>query len=156
MFMHKVKKFCDHSMILWEMAGDLLTNGLNPPPPAAFRVKNLKEIIGQFSVQIWLQKFRLSGQTLKITRFQHFLGGLEDAKLKSGNFQSLTRKLSYSSFFSVLRPDLKNVLFGKIHWAPSEVLEVKRTFLRSWRPNFGFHLFLISFHLEFSSFWVFR
>ena len=29
MFMDKVKKFCDHSMILWEMAGDLLTNGLN-------------------------------------------------------------------------------------------------------------------------------
>jgi hypothetical protein len=35
--------------------------------------------------------------------------------LKSGNFQSLTRKLSYSSFFSVLCPDLKNVFFGKIH-----------------------------------------
>ena len=44
--------------------------------------------------------------------------------LKSGNFQSLTRKPSYSSFFSVLCPDLKNVFFGKIHWAPSEILEV--------------------------------
>ena len=32
MFIDKVKKFCDHSMTLWEMAGDLLTNGLNPPP----------------------------------------------------------------------------------------------------------------------------
>ena len=27
MFIDKVKKFCDHSMILLEMAGDLLTNG---------------------------------------------------------------------------------------------------------------------------------
>ena len=33
MFMDKVKKFWDHSMILWEMAGDLLTNGQNPPQP---------------------------------------------------------------------------------------------------------------------------
>ena len=32
MFMDKVKKFCDHSMILWEIAGYLLTNGQNPPP----------------------------------------------------------------------------------------------------------------------------
>ena len=99
---------------------------------------------------------QLSRQTLKIARNQHFFGGLEDAKFKSGNFQSLTRKLSYSSFFSVLCPDLKNVFFGKIHWAPSEVLEVKRLFSRSRRPNFGFHLFLISFHLEFSLFWVSR
>ena len=36
MFMDKVKKFCDHSMILWEMAGVLLTNGLNQPPPHVF------------------------------------------------------------------------------------------------------------------------
>ena len=64
----------------------------------------------------------------------------------------MTRKPSYSSFFSVLCPDLKNVFFGKIHWAPSEVLEVKRPFSRSRRPNFGFHLFLMSFHLEFSFF----
>ena len=45
-------------------------------------------------------------------------------RVKIGNFQSLTRKPSYSSFFSVLCPDLKNVFFGKIHWAPSEILEV--------------------------------
>ena len=38
MFFDKVKKFCDHSMILWEMAGDLLSSGQNPPPPAVFRV----------------------------------------------------------------------------------------------------------------------
>ena len=33
MFFDKVKKFCDHSMILWEMAGVLLTNGLNQTSP---------------------------------------------------------------------------------------------------------------------------
>ena len=32
MFMDKVKNFCDHSMILWEMAGDLLTDVLPQPP----------------------------------------------------------------------------------------------------------------------------
>ena len=42
MFFDKVKKFCDHSMILWEMAGNLLTSGSfwHPPgPPASFRAK---------------------------------------------------------------------------------------------------------------------
>ena len=32
MFIDKVKNFCDHSMILWEMAGDLLTDVLPQPP----------------------------------------------------------------------------------------------------------------------------
>ena len=80
----------------------------------------------------------------------------EDTELKTSNIKSLTRKPSYSSFSSVLCPDLKNVFFGKIHWAPSEILEVKRPFSRSRRPNFGFHLFLLSFHLEFLLFWVSR
>ena len=48
--------------------------------------------------------------------------------LKTGNFQSLTRKPSYSSFYSVHFPDLKNVFFGKIHSASSKDLEVKRLF----------------------------
>ena len=59
--------------------------------------------------------------------FQNFqLCVLEATKklVKNSNFKSLTRKPSYSSFFSVLCPDLKNVFFGKIHWAPSEILEV--------------------------------
>ena len=33
-------------------------------------------------------------------------------------------------------------------------VELKRSFSRSLRPNFGFHLVLTSFHLEFSSFWI--
>ena len=32
MFMDKVKNFCNHSMILWELADGLLTNGWIPPP----------------------------------------------------------------------------------------------------------------------------
>ena len=66
----------------------------------------------------------------------------------------MTRKPSYSSFFSAWSPDFKNVIFEKIHWAHSEVVEVKRSFSRSPRPNFGFHLIFTSFHLEFWSFWV--
>ena len=76
--------------------------------------------------------------------------------LKTGICKSLTRKLSYSSFFSAWFTDFKNVIFEKIHWASSEVVEVKRSFSRSLRPNFGFHLVLTSFHLEFSSFWISR
>ena len=72
------------------------------------------------------------------------------------NFESLTREPSYSSFFSAWSTDFKNVFFEKIHWAPSEVVEVKRSFSRSLRPKFGFHLVLTSFHLEFSLFWISR
>ena len=95
-----------------------------------------------------------SGQTLKINSFQLCVIEATKKVLKKDNFKSLTRKPSYCSFFSVLCPDLKNLFFGKIHWAPSEFLEVKRPFSRSRRPNFVFHLFLMSFHLEFSLFWV--
>ena len=48
------------------------------------------------------------------------------------------------------------MIFEKIHKAPSEVAEVKRSFSRSPRPNFGFHLVLTGFDLEFSLFWVSR
>ena len=37
----------------------------------------------------------------------------------------LTRKLGHTSTFSLERTDLKNVIFEKIPWAPSEVAEVK-------------------------------
>ena len=72
--------------------------------------------------------------------------------LKSGDFQSLTRKLTYSSFFSVLCPDLKNVFFGKIHWAPSEILEVAeaifevaeaKIWISSIFDEFSFRIFTI-------------
>ena len=72
------------------------------------------------------------------------------------NFNSLCRKLRYSSFFSAWSPDSKNVIFEKICWAHSEVVEVKRSFSRSPRPKFGFHLVFTSFHLEFSPFWISR
>ena len=52
--------------------------------------------------------------------------------------------------------DFKNIIFEKIHSASSKVVEVKRSFSRSLRPNFGFHLVFSSFRLEFSSFWVSR
>ena len=54
---------------------------------------------------------QLSRQTLKITRFQHFLGGLEDAELKSGNLKSLTRKLS--------SPEGAQGIFSKITFSKS-------------------------------------
>ena len=67
------------------------------------------------------------------------------------NFKSLTRKPSYGSFFSAWNTDFKNVIFEKKNWAPSEVIEVKRSFSR---PNFVFHLVFTSFYLELSAFCV--
>ena len=39
--MDKVKNFCDHSMILWEMAANQKSKGTLWPTPASFRVKDL-------------------------------------------------------------------------------------------------------------------
>ena len=77
-------------------------------------------------------------------------------RLENTPFTSLARESSYSSFFSAWCTDFKNVIFEKIHSATSEVVEVERSFSRSLRPNFGFHLVLTGFDLEFSSFWVSR
>ena len=99
---------------------------------------------------------RISSQTYKIQNFVYFMAASDDRELKTGICKSLTRKPSYSSFFSTSSTDFKNVFFEKIHWAPSEVIEVKRSVSRSLRANFGFHLFSTSFHLEFSSFWISR
>ena len=43
-----------------------------------------------------------------------------------------------------------------MHWAPSKVFEVKRSFLGLQRPHFWFHLVFTSFLLEFLYFWVSR
>ena len=45
MFMDKVKKFCEPSLILWEMAGNLLTIGQNPPPPHLLGLNHLAAIL---------------------------------------------------------------------------------------------------------------
>ena len=95
-------------------------------------------------------------QTVKISIFSNFLVALEDREWKTGINKSLTKKPSYSSFFSTWCTVFKNVIFEKIHNAPSEVAEVTWSFSRSLRPNFGFHLAFTSFHLEFLSFWVSR
>ena len=84
-----------------------------------------------------------TSQTFKISIFCYFLVASEDRELKTGICKSLTRKPSYSSFFSA---DFKPMIFEKNHWAPSEVVEVKRSFSRSLRSNFGFDLVFIGFH----------
>ena len=60
--MDKVKKFCDHNIILLEMAGDLLTNGQNPPPPF-FRVK--KMFILDFGNQIIFINCKVGAKSCK-------------------------------------------------------------------------------------------
>ena len=99
---------------------------------------------------------RFSSKTNKISNLCYFLAASEDKEWKNGSCKSQNRKLSYSSFFSAWCTDFKNIIFEKIHSASSKVIEVKRSFSRSPRPNFGFHLVFLSFHLEFSSFWVSR
>ena len=91
---------------------------------------------------------RLSCQTFKLKIFCYSLVASEDKESKTGIFKSLNRKPSYSSFSSARRNDFKNTIFEKNHWPLSEVIEVKRSISRSLRPNFGFHLVFIGFHLK--------
>ena len=84
------------------------------------------------------------------------ISGSSWEKWATARLTSFTREPSYSSFFSAWSTDFKNLFFEKIHWALSEVVEVKRSFSRSMRPNFGFHLVLTSFYLEFLSYWILR
>ena len=52
--------------------------------------------------------------------------------------------------FSQLDALIKKMYFlKKNNLAHSKVVEVNRSFLRSLRPNFGFHLLFLSFHLKF-------
>ena len=101
----------------------------------------------------------LSSQTLKITSFYLLLGGLEVAESKTGICKSLTRKPSYSSFFSAWCPDFKNVIFEKIHLAHSEVVEVvevifevaeAKFWISSSFYKFSFRIFVI---LDFEVVW---
>ena len=71
-------------------------------------------------------------------------------------FGKTTRYRFFSTVNFLFFFDLKNVTFKKNYRAPFEVNEVKRSFWRSLRPNFGFHLVLTSFHIEFLSFWSSR
>ena len=117
--------------------------------------KNYIFKISALSLEKWAIA-RFSSKTNKISNLCYFLAASEDKELKNGSCKSQNRKLSYSSFFSAWCTDFKNIIFEKIHSASSEVIEVKRSFSRSPRPDFGFHLVFLSFHLEFSSFWVSR
>ena len=121
-------------------------------------VNFFKNYIFKISASSW-EKWAiawLSSQTVRISNFSYFLVASEDRELKTGICKSLIRKPSYSSFFSAWCTDFKNTIFFENHWSSSEVVEVKRSFSRSLRPNFGFHLVFTSFHLEFLSFWVSR
>ena len=116
-----------------------------------------------FKIRAWswekLAIARLSSQSLKITSFYLLLGGLEVAESKTGICKSLTRKPSYSSFFSVWCPDVKNVIFENIHWAHSEVVEVAEVIFevaeaKFWISSsfykFSFRIFVI---LDFEVVW---
>ena len=101
----------------------------------------------------------LSSQTFKISIFSYFLVASEDRRLKNGIFKSLTRKSSYSSFFSAWSPDFKNVIFEKIHLAHSEVVEVAEVIFevaeaKFWISSsfykFSFRIFVI---LDFEVVW---
>ena len=74
-----------------------------------------KKCIFKISASSW-EKWAiawLSSQTVKISIFSYFLVASEDRRLKNGIFKNLTRKSSYSSFFSAWWTDFKNVIFEK-------------------------------------------
>ena len=69
--------------------------------------------------------------------------------IKSCIFTRWRTKPRHYSSFSAWCTDLKNILFEKIHLAPSKVIEVNRLFSKSRRPNFVF-LLVFTMFLPFS------
>ena len=67
MFIDKVKNFCDHSMILREMAANQKPIGTLWPPPASFRVKRSDHSLTNLSVilPLFLKLELLSRTALK-------------------------------------------------------------------------------------------
>ena len=53
-YMDKVKTFCEHSMIKWEMAGVRLTNAMGwiRPPPMSFRVEESKKKMNREKLEV--------------------------------------------------------------------------------------------------------
>ena len=72
------------------------------------------------------------------------------------NQKAVTYLIIFVGTYNIVISDFKNVIFEKNRWVPSKVIKVKRSFVRSLRPNFGFQLVFTSFHLKFLSFWVSR
>ena len=56
-FLDNVKNFCDYSMILWKMAGNLLTNGLNQSPPDVLGLSWKENKI--LTANVWTLNFKL-------------------------------------------------------------------------------------------------
>ena len=105
-------------------------------------VNFFKNYISKISASSWGKQAiaRISSPTFKIQNFVYFMAASEDSGLKTGICNSLNRNPSNSSFFSAWCTDFKNVIFEKIHWATSEVIEVKRSsrghFWGRWGQNF--------------------
>ena len=105
----------------------------------------------------YFQKLHFSHQCKEV-RFASFLSGRFTTKAvmnppenkleKRTSVQCI--KLKKMSCISTL-----SSLFEKFHLAPSEVIEVKNSFSRSWRPSFVFHLVFtrISVVFSFDEFW---
>ena len=81
-------------------------------------------------------KLRKMSQNFKLQIVCYFLVASEDNESKTGILKSLNRKPSYSSFTSTWCTDFRYTVFLKNHWAPFEVVEVKRSFSRWLRRNF--------------------
>ena len=76
----------------------------------------LKNYIFKISASSWGKWAiaQISSQTFKIQNFVYFIAASEDRELKTCICKSLSRKPSYSSFFSAWCTDFKNVFFEKI------------------------------------------
>ena len=142
MFMDKVKNFCDHSMILWELASNRNPIGSFWTPPASFRVnkatmrKLASALSTPWSLHIRLHKFILI--FVNSWGSYNLVGKVNDFGVKFDLFtpglsevwdQNWVNSALYIAIRSVEPTAYKNVIVENIHWALSEdaeVAEVKR------------------------------
>ena len=85
-------------------------------------------------------RYKTSGSNVQISNFIEFKISVSSEATKLVILKVWQENRAIAHFSQCFDLILKMCFIRKNHWAPSEVIEVKRPFLRSQRPNLGFHL----------------
>ena len=103
MFMDNVKNFCDHSMILWEMAANRKPIGSFWTPPASFRVNKQTK---------WM-KYQVIGNQIKEEEFEICIKSVYRYERRKEKTREITSFLSILSDFQQIQGKFCQ-LFAKI------------------------------------------
>ena len=110
-------RFSDNSVQTCDIKSYVTTFDIPTNPP--MKKNTVVEFTAVAQKDSSLSRGKISGPSIQIS-----LSITHKDVFSKPEVKILNREPSYSSFFSAWCTDFKNVIFEKIHWAPSEVAEV--------------------------------